>query len=116
MQWDLADGNGNLVFQEQLEQGTLNGWPVGVTTHVPTNLGGGGNESELYLVDFADLVVAESEQLMIDVSSEATYVEGGVTKSAFQKNQTLIRAMLAHDFGIRHDASVAVKTGVTYGA
>ncbi|MGV3515620.1 phage major capsid protein [Luteitalea sp.] len=116
MQWDLTDGNGNLPFQEQLERGTLNDWPVGVTNHVPKNLGGGGNESELYLVDFADFVVGESEQLMIDVSSEATYVEGGVTKSAFQKNQTLIRAMLAHDFGMRHDASVAVKTGVTYGA
>lgn len=116
MQWDLTDGNGNLPFQEQLERGTLNDWPVGVTNHVPKNLGGGGNESELYLVDFADLVVAEGEQLMIDVSSEATYVEGGVTKSAFQKNQTLIRAMLAHDFGMRHNASVAVKTGVTYGA
>lgn len=111
--WDMVDGNGNLVFNAQLLQGMLNGFPVGKTTNIPTNLGG-GSETEIYLVDMADAVIGESASLTIDASSEATYVDAGTTKSAFQRNQTVVRAIAAHDFGMRHDASVAVKTGVTY--
>lgn len=114
--YNLVDGNGNKVYPE-LANGQLRGKPVRTTTQVPANLGGGA-ETEIYLADFADVVIGESDQITIAVSQEATYKDPatGSLMSAFSKNQTLIRVMSAHDFGLRHDESVVVMTGVNWSA
>jgi hypothetical protein len=53
--------------------------------------------------------------LELAVSREGTYVDGsGNTISAFQNDQTLIRAIAEHDFQMRHDASVAVNQFVRW--
>lgn len=112
----LRDGNGNKVYPE-LANKQLKGYPVGVTTQIPNNLGGGANASEIYFVDFGDCFIGEDEELMIDYSKEATYKDGdGNVISAFQRDQTLIRVISKHDFGPRHVESVAVLTGVAWGA
>ena len=112
----LRDGNGNKVYPE-LAQNQLRGKPLAVTTQVPANLGT-GTESELYLVDFADAVIGESGTVTLAISTEASYTDpaSGAVKNAFTSNQTLIRAVSSNDFGMRHDASVAVLTGVKWGA
>lgn len=110
----VRDGNGNYAFRDEMLQGRLWGWPFGVTSQIPENLGGGSNESEVYLVDFADAVIAEVPGLIIDVSSEAAYFDGANVVAAFSLDQTVIRVIEQHDFGMRHDASVAVLTGVTW--
>lgn len=110
------NSNGNYVWRDEMLQGTLWGWPFRVTTQVPKNLGAGGDESEVYLADFADVVIGEALNLLLDASTEAAYVENGQVKSAFSRDQTAIRALQEHDFGMRHDESVAVLTGVTWGA
>lgn len=112
----LRDGNGNKVYPE-LAAGNLKGYPVGRTTQVPSNLGAGGDESEIYLADFNDCFIGEDETLVIDYSKEATYKDGnGDVISAFQRDQTLIRVIAKHDFGPRHVESVAVMDKVTWGA
>lgn len=110
------NGQGAKAFPE-LDQGLLKGFPVATTTQVPINLGVGGDESEIYFVDFADCFIGEDEALVIDFSKEATYkdAEGNVV-SAFQRDQTLIRVIAKHDFGPRHVESVAVMTAVKWGA
>lgn len=112
----LRDGNGNKVYPELL-QNQLRGKPLAVTTQVPANLGT-GTESELYLVDFADAIIGESGTVTLAISTEASYTDpvSGTVKNAFTSNQTLIRAVSSNDFGMRHDASVAVLTGVKWGA
>jgi HK97 family phage major capsid protein len=110
----VRDANGNFAFRDEMLRGTLWGWPFGVTTNVPTNLGSGGDESEVYLADFADVVIGESSTLTIDASAEAAYVSGGTVKSAFQADLTLVRALALHDFAMRHAESVAVLTGVKW--
>lgn len=112
----LRDGNGNFAYRDEMLRGTLWGFPFAVTTQIPTNLGVGGDESEIYFVDFADAILAEVEGLMLDTSEEASYVENGTLVSAYSRDQTLIRAIQLHDVGMRHDASVAVLTEVTWGA
>lgn len=114
---NLRDANGNLIFPE-IRGGspTLYGWPAFVSTNIPTNLGSGGNESELYLVDMVDAIIAEASGLEIAVDSSASYVDSGSLVSAFSRDETLIRAISKHDFAVRHEESVAVKTGVTWGA
>lgn len=112
----IRDGNGNYAFREEMMRGLFWGWPWKSTTQIPENLGGGGNESEIYLADWADVILGEQEGLMIDTSNEASYVESGTTKSAFSRDQTVVRAIQLHDTGMRHDASIAVMTAVLWGA
>lgn len=111
----LQTSTGNYAFRDEMLQGKLWGLPYATSTQIPTNLGG-GTESEVYMVDFRDVVLGESEQIILDVSQEAAYYDGSQVIAAFSQDQTVIRAMSMHDLGMRHDASAAVLTGVTWGA
>ena len=113
---NLRDANGNLIFPETRGPSpTLYGWPLLVTTSIPSNLGVGADESEIYFTDMIDVIIGEADTLEIVASSEGAYVEGGNVKSAFSRDETLIRAITQHDIAMRHDVSGAVKTGVLWG-
>ena len=112
----LRDGNGNFAFRAEMLNGTLLGWPFGSTTQIPRNLGGGGNESEVYLVDMADAVIVEALAMMVDASKEAAYHDGSTVQAAFSRDETVLRAIQEHDFVMRHAESIAVLPDVTWGA
>lgn len=108
---------GNLLFPEMRSANmTLYGWPVFVTTSIPNNLGPGADETEVYLTDMADAIIGESSGLEIAVDSSASYIEGGSLVSAFTRDETLMRAIMRHDFALRHDESCAIVTDVAWGA
>ena len=113
----IRDTNGFIAFPE-IRSGNLWGFTLGTTNNVPSNLGAGTDpESELYLVDMIDAVVGEATQIEVDISNEASYTDDtGTVRSAFDRDETVIRTIERHDFGMRHDASVVVKTGIVYGA
>lgn len=111
----LRDGNGNKAYPE-IDAGFLKGYRVGLSTQIPTTLGAGGNESEIYFVDFADMMIGEDMDLVLDFSKEATYKDaGGNVVSAFQRDQTVVRVIAKHDFGPRHVELIVVATKVTWG-
>ena len=110
----VRDGNGNAVFRGEMAEGKLFGFPFKSTTNVPITLS--ANQSELYLVDFADVVVGETGGIAVEVFDQGTYVVGGTTYSTVQRNETLVRALVQHDIGVRHDGSVFVLNEVTWGA
>jgi HK97 family phage major capsid protein len=113
---NLRDGNGNFAFPE-VQRGELRGKPFRVTTQIPTNLGGGTNESELYLADFAHVVVGEHMGIEVALSTEAAYRDAGNNlQAAFSRDETVMRAIAQHDLGLRHLPAVAILTGVTWGA
>lgn len=112
----LRDGNGNKAYPE-IDQGQLKGYPVGLSNQIPVNLGDEGNESEIYFVNFADMMIGEDMDLVIDFSKEAAYKDaGGNMVSAFQRDQTLVRVIAKHDFGPRHVECITVGVGVKWGA
>ncbi len=112
----LRDGNGNKAYPE-IDSGQLKGYPFGLTTQIPTNLGVDTDESEIYFVDFSDCYIGETGQLSLAYSNEASYKNtAGETVSAFQRDQTLIRLIDHHDFGVRHAESVAVGVAVKWGS
>jgi HK97 family phage major capsid protein len=112
---NLRDANGNKVFPE-MALGELNGKPYRKTTGVPNNLGG-GTESEIYLADFGQVVVGEHMGMQIAMSEQAAYKDAtGTMQAAFSRDETVMRAIVQHDIGLRHLAAVAVLTGVTWGA
>lgn len=115
----LRDGNGNLAFPEMRDpqNPTLLGFPVGLSNNIPNNLDSGSDESEIYLVDFADAIIGESNQIMIEVSNEASYTDsGGNLVSAFDQDETVIKAIMRHDFVMRHEESIAIIESVTLGS
>lgn len=114
----LRDVNGgNLVFPEiRGADPKVFGIPVLLSNQVPANLGGGADETEIYLVDMADALIGESTGLEIAVDSSASYLEAGTMISAFQRDETLMRAIMRHDFAMRHDVSAAIVTDATWGS
>lgn len=110
----LRDGLGNYAFRAEMLNGTLWGYPYRATTLVPDNLS--TNKSEVYLVDFADAVYGDTMRLEITAHEQASYTDPstGNLVSAAQRDQTVIRAISEHDFGMRHDASVAVLYDVAW--
>ncbi|GAA4493231.1 phage major capsid protein [Pseudaeromonas paramecii] len=110
----LRDGNGNKVYPE-LAQGLLKGYPIAHTNTIPVNLGAGTNESEIYFADFNDVVIGEQDNMTMDFSREATYVDAaGTIVTAFSRNQSVLRLVANHDVGFRHPEGLALGTGITW--
>jgi len=112
----MRDGNGNIAFPEIGANGTLYGYPIGMTTSVPDNLGAGGNESEVYFGDFSQLLIGDTEAVTIASSDTAAYDDAGTIRSAFSNDETVVRLIAEHDTGTRYAAAFAMLTGVTWGA
>lgn len=112
---DLRNTDGTFAFPE-MERGVFRGLPYKTTTQIPVNLGAGTNETEVYLVEFSQILIADSLEMVLDVSAEASYKEGSTLVSAFSRDETVVRAVQAHDFGARHTKALAVLTGVRWRA
>ncbi|EAO1993187.1 phage major capsid protein [Salmonella enterica] len=112
--YGLRDGNGNKVYPE-MAQGMLKGYPVERTSAIPSNLGAGSNESEIYFADFNDVLIGDEGIMTVDFSREAAYVDadGGMV-SSFSRNQSVIRVVTDHDIGFRHVEGLVLGTGVTW--
>lgn len=110
----LQSTTGQFVFRDEMKDGTLDGYPYAHTNNISKTLGG-GTQTEWYMADMADAVIAEVPGLEIEVSKEAAYLDsGGAMQAAFSQDVSVLRAIERHDFGMRHDASVAVMTEVAY--
>ena len=110
----LLNTNGIPVFATEMASGRFMGYPFAATTSVPVNVGTGSTKSEIYLVDFAQALIGESMNLVVDASQEAAYHDGSSVIAAYSQDQTVVRAIAEHDFGMRHDKAVAVLTQVAW--
>jgi HK97 family phage major capsid protein len=113
---NLRDGNGNLVYSGEMSMGMLRGKPFRMTTQVPVNLDelGGGDESEIYLADFAEVFVGEAMGLELSVFDGATYFDGSQLVSGVSQDQQVIRAITQHDMDMRQASAVAVMKRVRW--
>jgi len=112
---NLRDGNGNLIYKPEMDNGSLFGFPFRVTSQIPRNLGG-GTETEVYFADFADVVLGEATSVLLAVSDTAAYQSGADVKASFSLDQTLIRAIIEMDMQVRHTESVVMIDTVKWGA
>jgi HK97 family phage major capsid protein len=111
---NLADSNGNLVYAAQIDSGKIKRKPFQVCDQLPEDLGGGGDESEIYLVDMADIVAAMSEEIRVESSSEASYTNGSEQVSAWEHDQTVLRVISFAALIARRAESIVVGTGVKW--
>lgn len=111
--FNVQNSLGVYVYRDELTKGTLLGHPYKTTTQIPINIwdadGTHKDCSFIILAEMTEAMIFDSMQLELAVSREGTYIDAnGDTISAFQNDQTLIRAIEEHDFQMRHEASVAV--------
>lgn len=105
--------SGAKIFPSIEMNGTLMGYPIGLSSQIPDNLGAGTNETEVYFVDFAEIMIGDSMDITVATSTEAAYVDTtGDTVSAFQNDLTLMRAISEHDLAPAHDEGIAVLQGI----
>jgi HK97 family phage major capsid protein len=117
--FNVQNSLGVYVYRDELIRGTLLGYPFKKTTQIGTNYwdAAGSNKdlSFIFLVEMTEDIILDSMQLELAVSREGSYVDStGATVSAFQNDQTIIRAVAEHDHQLRHDAAVAVIQGVRW--
>ncbi|GIV86080.1 MAG: hypothetical protein KatS3mg054_0109 [Chloroflexus sp.] len=104
-------------YREELSMNnTIEGIPVEETPQIPINLGPGSNESFILLADMSFAVIVDSGNVDIEVSREATFVDGSDVVSAFQSDLVLVRIISKVELGMRHPAAVVRMTGVKWGA
>jgi HK97 family phage major capsid protein len=101
------------IWRDEMVDGTLLGYPFKISNQIANNYydGNGAHTdcSFVFLAEMDETMILDSMQLELAVSREASYIDAnGNTVSAFQNDQTLIRAVEEHDFQLRHDASVAI--------
>jgi HK97 family phage major capsid protein len=111
--FNVQNSLGVYVYRDELIRGTLLTYPIKKTTQIPVNIWDAASSNKdnsfVYLVEMTEAMLLDSMQLELAVSREGNYVDSnGTTVSAFQSDQTIIRAIAEHDFQIRHDAAVAV--------
>lgn len=114
--FEVRDNNGNFVFQDQLSENSLFGFPWRRTSQIPVNLGGSSDQSEVYFVNWNDILVGLAQSLQIDVSNTAAYHNGSSVVSSFSRDETVVRAMIQTDINTRHDESITLVDQVTWGS
>ena len=64
---------------------------------------------KMYFGDFSQFIIGETMGVNIATSDQASYYDGTNQVSAFSTDQTLMRAILREDFGVRYaDAFIAL--------
>ena len=66
------------------------------TNQVPTNLGGGTNQTEVYVGDFTKLMIGMRTEIQLEISR----VAADATNGAFANGQVWVRAYLRADVQI----------------
>jgi HK97 family phage major capsid protein len=104
------DSIGGFYFKDEMAQGMFEGYPVKLTQQIPTNLvmSTFTKASEVYFVDMADFVIADTYNVVVDASDVAAYNDGVSMVSAFQRDQSLFRVIAEHDCNMRHLQSLVV--------
>lgn len=114
---NLRDANGNLTFPEVRNapdgMPRIYNIPVIVSNNIRNDVN--GNESEIYCVDAAQLLLGQAGGMEVTMATEGAYTSGNQLCSAFEQDQSLVRAILRVDLNVRHENAIAVKTGVTWG-
>ena len=107
----MRDNVGGFIFAEEMNgQRTLAGYPYRTTNLLETTDSG---KTKIVFGNWNDLIIGEQGALEIETSREGSWTdEAGNLVSAFENDQTLIRAIDNVDMGLRHDESFVVASGV----
>lgn len=110
----LRDSAGD-VFPGLMTARQIYGIPFSVSTQIPTNLGGGSNESEIIMAEMSQVIVGTSTNLELSFHENGAWDDGaGNMRSGVNTNESVFRVIHQSDIITRHDEAVAYRSGVTY--
>lgn len=117
--FNVQNSLGVYVYRDEMSDGTLLGYPFRITTQIGANYWDASATNKdlsfIFLAEMDETILLDSMQLELAVSREGSYVDSaGATVSAFQSDQTIIRAIAEHDFQLRHEQAVAVIQAVRW--
>ncbi len=104
--YSARDGNGNYVWKDEMDRGTLLSYPFRKTSQIP-----GGVNFELYVVDFDNVVVGEADGLLVEAFPGAAYHDGASVQSGVSRDETVIRAIIYTDIIDRHADAIQIVKG-----
>ncbi|MBR1869009.1 MAG: phage major capsid protein [Bacteroidales bacterium] len=107
----VRDNAGSFIFADEMNHnGTLAGYRYKTTNLIETVNG----KTKIVFGNWNDLIIGEQGALEIETSREGSWTDdAGNMVSAFENDQTLIRAINNVDAGLRHEESFAVATKVS---
>lgn len=113
----LKDGDGRpLLISDYtgMPRDLLLGLSALYSSQVPTNLGAGTNETEIYCLDGKQIAIGIWQEIEIEASNQAAIWDAAAGRaiSAFQRDQVLVKATMRTDIIVRQPAGIAVMTGV----
>ncbi len=109
--YNLKDGVGNYIHRQEMQQKKLLGFNFEINNNI--TVGTDGHASTCIVFgDFSQFLVGEALGLQIAVSQEATYMDGDKLVSAFANDQTVMRALMQEDFGVRYADAFVVRNKV----
>jgi HK97 family phage major capsid protein len=117
----MLTSNSVRMFQE-MDKGTLLGFPFADTTQIPINLTGGGggtDESESYFADFMSCVIGDTGEYVAQVFEGAAYYDTGTAAvvSGLSNDQTVLVIKRRVDFTSLYDGlDIALMQQVDWGA
>jgi HK97 family phage major capsid protein len=116
---EVVDANSNLVWPAMAD-GDGARWNSGTVyedNNIAIDLGGGGDESEVYYAEMSECFIGDSGELELEVFLNGTYVDsGGNLRSGISRDESVVRLIRKTDFAMRHAESAHVLEAVSYGA
>lgn len=99
----------------ELRSMSLLGFKLMCTTQIPTNLGGGGTESENYFGVPRHVMIGEALAREISVADGAAYKNSsGTLVSGFSQDETAIRIITEMDVQLRHTGAFSVLSATNW--
>jgi HK97 family phage major capsid protein len=102
-------------MREMSEAGTLLGYRFRKTNNVTRVGGAGSDEGRIFFGDWGQYRIGDTLNLQIERSDSASYGSSNA-KSAFARDETVIRAIHEVDGAPRHTDAFSIINAVTYGA
>lgn len=100
--------NGNYKYRDELKQGRFHGYPYVETNQIVTGTDTNG-KVDVFFGDFDQFFVGEQLALEVKTSEDATYLdENGNSQSAFDNDETVVKGMMIHDFGVAYGKAFTV--------
>lgn len=100
--YNITDGTGAFLFREELARGEFLGYPFRIVNQIPVGAGT-GKPTDVFFGDWSEWLIGEQRRLEVGMSDVATYAdEKGNDVSAFDNDQTVMKAMMIHDMAASH--------------
>jgi HK97 family phage major capsid protein len=105
--YNVTDGNGAYIFRDEMNRGTLNGFPFYLFNKI--SVGSTADKyTDIYFGDWNEFEVGEQKMFEVSMSNEATvYDENGEAIDLFAQDMTAVKVISFYDFAIRHPEGFA---------